>query len=670
MPTPRPSAAASAAPLRVAECGDCGQLFALQAATGAVACPACGAATPVASLEVAELGVAEPVEISVPASEPSAGKRAGQSMLRDKAAKPEPPADHGAATEPADGSPSAAPTAPTVADWLLRNGEPDASEGRSPLEPSPLTNGDKTHADAASGTGQAAKPSLSEALGFDFGSFRLGEHRGAVANGAESAEAANPDASDKADRGPLAALPTVELEPYEAPPLDLQIGDFRFDPADDALDDDAPDDDAPDNDAPEEGDFRLEPVGSDADADGLDANRRRWGRPLAVAAGLLLLAGAGTAAYLFAPSSTGPDVAAGSRERRAALREEAAAAAEPADDRALLAISSEDSEDSGAAEAPEPLDASTADTRSQPADPFAAAGTLADTQGQPLPPDLPAEPGEFASNDPAPQAGSDLPAEPPTMADARSTLPKGLPTDPAVEPVSFEPDNTPKPISQQSVYQTPLGPDGLPPWGEPAAARIGLVGAPSHSVAELTEAVDRARPAGDAFAAGSLADKQQLPDMGRAYAELSQLAQVLTLLDPGAEGGSLTAELEATDVFRRLWRTESGRRQSQQVAGPWLAWTGRPNGGVLFAGTVVDINRVGELVQYDLQLDGEVVPVVMAEELDLHRFIVAGAATTREVGVIGVVIEEPRQWLAGYDGPERRVVWARKTIPLAPADAP
>lgn len=629
MPTPsRPATVIGGAPLRVAECGPCGQLFALQTTAGAVRCPACDAESSVATLEVAELGVAQPVEVRLP--EPAAAAPANAAPTAP------PPTD----TPPTDTPPkkiTAERPEPTVADWLLRNGQPELSatdSHRANEEPA-------SESDTARPTDTARpseKPSLSETLGFNFGSFRLGEssteNADSAANGATTAN------QQEEILGELIDCP--EDGKPEASRLGLEIEDFGFDPAD--IEEELAGDD------PDEG----HPVAL------RQRNRqsRHWGALAATAAGLLLLAGGGIAFWSLSTGDSALVADASGRERRVDIRSEPTndtpteSAVEPAGFVADSSVSELEADLPIPSPSDAPADAVPAESAvaAPPSDPF----TMADASTPPasLAPELPAEPAALPPDD-APEQDESLAA----AAD-----------EPQVEPVSFEPEPASAPPSRQSVYQTaaassPVATD----WSNRPDSAPGLVDAPTHTVDELEAAIRRAAPAGSSFGAGSLSDPEQVSQMGQSYAELAHLAQVVTLLDPATRGGMLTAELEATQTFRRLWVTANGREQSQRVALPWIAWTGRPYGGVFFSGRADRVRRVGELVEYEIEVGESLVPVILAEQFDHERFIAAGAAGTNEVGIIGVVIEQPREWLAGYEGPDRRVVWARKTIPLSRA---
>ena len=191
-----------------------------------------------------------------------------------------------------------------------------------------------------------------------------------------------------------------------------------------------------------------------------------------------------------------------------------------------------------------------------------------------------------------------------------------------------------------------------------------LTGAPDYGFEALVQAVAEANPSASAFAEGSLANEEEVPAMGQHYARLCYLAQVLTLMDPaGSHPDRMTQEFEAVDLFKRLFRNAGAREDSRQIAGPWMTWSGRPHGGVFFAGIPDETRRAGELFEYRFPVADSEVFVVTEEPLDAKRFL---NSQSNEVGVIGIVVEDPEKRIRGYEGTAERVIWARKTAPLPP----
>ncbi len=622
-------------PLRVAECTGCGQLFAVYEAAGEVACPACSTVNAVQSLEVAELPVATSItaEAKAPGPEPTPVEPvAAEPILAEREAPAEP-----TQTEPQAERP------PTVAEWLVQ------SEAESKPAPPAEPAAEPTTAELA------PKPSLSESLGWNPGSFRL--------DGAEPSHTEEPTAE--------ATTPEpLPMEPIRKPQPAGGRDEFKFDlgttPLSEHASEDAPQleelitpsigaaepiettglDLEANDDTPQAAEYDWTQVDSEP--------RRGWFGPVTAVAGLLAVAA--PLVYLGWDSfGEGVVAASDNRETRASLAEVMAEDEPPIpwEEPAELPAETAKAEPIIVDPATQPASFN-ADELASPAVNEAAAASEAEPSSPPIDPFNAPLPESSEPSAPAEESASVYASNPPAE-DRYAT--QASATEPAT---AFEPP----PFDEPGLEEQ----NGLPPAAEPAfqpapaERRVGLVNAPTYGVGELTEAMTAATAAGRAFANGTLADPEQVQAMGQNYARLCHLAQVLTLFEPDASDPSrLTAELEAADVFTRLFSQGQPREESRQIAGPWIGWTGRPHGGVFFAGQPENMTMPGEVVQYDFRLGEKVVPVVFAEKLSINRFVTAKA---KEIGVIGIVVENPRQWIAGYDGTAERVVWARKTLTL------
>ena len=202
---------------------------------------------------------------------------------------------------------------------------------------------------------------------------------------------------------------------------------------------------------------------------------------------------------------------------------------------------------------------------------------------------------------------------------------------------------------------------------EPEAAatseKLTLSGAPVYSYEDLFSATSEARAAGRAFARGTLDDTASAEAMGAHYARLCYLAQVLTLLDPAESNYDLqTAKFEAIDVFKRVFRKTESRDNASTVAGSWLAWSGRPHGGIFFVGVPKVASRKGSVYEYEFEFADRETTVVTEEPIDVRRYINANA---KSVGVLGVIVEDAAAFVPGYTGDQQRVIWVRKTLALS-----
>lgn len=621
-------------PIQVTECRGCGSLFAVYDTQGDVACPVCSAKWAVAGLEIVELGIGRSVEVTVEA-EPSNAKAATQtpampeldsltSLLPETS--PEPQAKN-AADEPASNG--------SVAEWLTQS-EPPRTDPLKRLEPTPepYEQADLAAEPETTTAPPNSAPTLAESLGWraeDFGA-KLSEATSADSDPKDSPT--EPEApTNTEDFGfdfGATALTSAGSESMSDGTLDLQVGDD------------------------EHVNIAREIVG---DSINTESDSRSWAGPLTVAATLIAI-GAG-AIYLVAPWDADQ------------LNSAAITGFEP-DQRISEAPTNEapGTDFSLADSAPPAFDTESPSTdpirdpAAEPASfeaPIEEASEVEDRYAQA---DPPADP--FLANPPALALPTEeTPAEVPAAGDRYASLP----TSP--EPTFNQPESfaaaefeTPAPETVEGATP-PLEPVARTPEPVievPESDPVGLVNAPTYTTADLAEALAMAEPAARGFTEGTLSDPEQVSLMGQHYARLCYLAQILTLVDPtDSDPRRLATELQSSDLLSRVFRGNRPREESRQIAGPWVNWTGRPHGGVFFAGIPVEMTSVGEVIEYQFDLGEAKIPVVMPEEINPSRFLRVDAT---DVGIFGVVVENPREWIAGYQGDSERVVWARKSLAL------
>lgn len=593
--------------VRVAECHSCSQLFVVYATGGEVVCPNCADALKVDSLEIVKLGVAVPIDQTTPSPAPPIAplqKSETPPAVTSAEATPEPAEVATPVGETVGGD----ATSPSVADWLTRT-EPKqlAPEPPEPSEPE----------SSIGPTTAVAKPTLAESLGWRTdGSIDGVDSRG------DSVESETEIAEGHSDfRFDFGATPLSDTTEAEGVSVDLSS-----DPPSAPIDQD--------------GTYATAPL----DVPATNSKKSRL-LPVATAASILV---AGPLVYFFGP--WGSD----STENGIASLLQPASADESADQPAPLADSSAPPE---AAEAPrvDPATQPASFDSPMPDSSFETASIPEDTAVAPPETVAPSDP-FLATTQPPAQA----PRDNTSVGDRYASL------DRAEEPSAFVP---PEDQFVEPAAQSPTPNEQASTNLEPVARRLdantralGLVSAPTYSTADLREALAAAEPAARGFSQGSLADPEQVAAMGQHYARLCYLAQVLTLLDPAdTDPSKMSVELQAIDTLNRVFRQSRTRQESQQIAGPWVAWTGRPHGGVFFAGVPSDMAPAGQLVQYVFQLGDTSIPMVLEEPIDVDRFMTVDA---NEVGVFGVVVENPSEWIAGYEGDAERVIWARKTLAL------
>lgn len=261
-------------------------------------------------------------------------------------------------------------------------------------------------------------------------------------------------------------------------------------------------------------------------------------------------------------------------------------------------------------------------------------------------------PASFDQNDPAApaiQPRSTPPADP-----------SSVPPPSEVDLVTFE-QSTPEASDPNPLVSegSPREPAPLPMAHPPAEAR--LLNAPeSFTAAQLRELLTGAEQARRAMSEKSLANTPDAArELGGAYAQLCQIAQALTFLEMSPTDRDLT-NLEAKELFHRLFAHRHAREDASNMASRWLAFEQRPHGGVFFAGELVSAQRKGSVVEFRVRLSsGQGVTVLSAHPLRPNRFIGAKA-----LGVVGSVVESATSQVVGYEGDKDQVIWAAHTISL------
>ncbi|MEM8866231.1 MAG: hypothetical protein AAGF31_11865, partial [Planctomycetota bacterium] len=198
-------------------------------------------------------------------------------------------------------------------------------------------------------------------------------------------------------------------------------------------------------------------------------------------------------------------------------------------------------------------------------------------------------PGDSSASDFSASDFSDSGFSPASPADAEQAT-----FEAPIEPDTRGPRNTPEQSAASSFVEPPpliepTGADALAPpeparFAEPASEPavelaaaaeenaaenlgVGIAGAPVYGSSELDAAMAGADVARADLAAHSLAEGIELELIGRSYAKLCEVAQVLTFLDKRSSDPQLTIHrLEAQDLYSQLFRYGHARADSRQVA--------------------------------------------------------------------------------------------------------
>lgn len=181
-----------------------------------------------------------------------------------------------------------------------------------------------------------------------------------------------------------------------------------------------------------------------------------------------------------------------------------------------------------------------------------------------------------------------------------------------------------------------------------------LKGVPLFSLNDLSSHIASADAAHRTFLAGDLARKEDVAAMGQAYIELCKLAERFTLTDPKAFGNDLvTKQVAAKLIFRGAVGDSARRNDLAMIAGRWLEHARRPNQGVLLLGRVTDLQPQGKWTEYTIETPlGSTVSVnkVLMDKIEF-KF-------GDDVAIVGAIVADPSQTIAGYTGDAKQVVVA------------
>jgi hypothetical protein len=236
---------------------------------------------------------------------------------------------------------------------------------------------------------------------------------------------------------------------------------------------------------------------------------------------------------------------------------------------------------------------------------------------------------------------------------------------PAAEPPTAESTTRPSERSTESqVAETPAADE--PIVQEPAGEEPALTFWPTtpivadlakphfYSLDDLTEAAIRAPAEARAFVAGDFASDDSQKAMGRAYIGLCKLAERYTMTDPNDYGTQLFNQQAVGRAPLQAVANSVARRQHlARIAAKWWAYDKRSNEGILVVGTVKDVHPQGNWHECTVEVTGTS-PLLKVPVLMDGISYVSGT----EVAVAGVIVKEPAQRIAKYEGDAPQVVVA------------
>jgi len=217
----------------------------------------------------------------------------------------------------------------------------------------------------------------------------------------------------------------------------------------------------------------------------------------------------------------------------------------------------------------------------------------------------------------------------------------------------------PQPIAP-ARFEDPVAP---PPLSAAAASHV--LGARSYTSEQLSAALRAAQDAQPGLLSGDLNDPAVQRTKGLSYNRLCDLAEVVTFAaDPPAMDGASELSNRAADtaevLFRETLRDPRIRGEVARIAPIWIETSQRRHGGIFFAGAVASSSNQGPVVECRIDTGAGdpltiLVPTALADQLD---------RSGGTLGIVGSIVDNPRERVTGYTGNAPQAIWVGKLIPL------
>jgi len=176
---------------------------------------------------------------------------------------------------------------------------------------------------------------------------------------------------------------------------------------------------------------------------------------------------------------------------------------------------------------------------------------------------------------------------------------------------------------------------------------------PAAEFVQLLAAAQEAQPK---LAAGDFNDPETQQIKVHAYMAMCRLAEKIdTVADPNSAGDMQ----QATALFRWALIRAQLTNDLGQITSSWWEHTDRPSQGIFFVGQVQSVQPLGD--QFLCQIatgEGQstsTLPVLLPE---------SSLSEGQRVGIVGVIIANPQQHLAEFEGDETQIIAATRIFPL------
>ncbi|HEV3136335.1 MAG TPA: hypothetical protein VGZ26_00500, partial [Pirellulales bacterium] len=227
-------------------------------------------------------------------------------------------------------------------------------------------------------------------------------------------------------------------------------------------------------------------------------------------------------------------------------------------------------------------------------------------------------------------------------------------------------DDFPSPFDTADDSKNPK-PEEMPEPTDTAqpADELGPRSAPQLMIADVSAAIESLKAANKAYVSSQQSTDEAAIKKARAqfYVSLFSLAEAFTFAKDDPSNPQLDSMRK---MMQRILLQFFGDEKRVDALGAnaaiWLGYAKRNVAGVVFVGTVQDVQQVGKLFHIKVELTSgkpTTVTVVTSEEPKLK-------ANDRAL-VLGSIVEDPAQQIAGYEGDEAAAVWSGMAVALPSA---
>ena len=160
---------------------------------------------------------------------------------------------------------------------------------------------------------------------------------------------------------------------------------------------------------------------------------------------------------------------------------------------------------------------------------------------------------------------------------------------------------------------------------------------------------------------GDLSEASVRRTKGMCFAKLCDLAEALTFVDRSLASVESEQAVEGADrLFRETLADAHTRNEVARIAEIWIDSPHRGHGGIFLAGTLSGGQIAGDVYEYELTTEGSGKLTLLIEE-PIDPMV---ESSGHPVGIVGSIVENPADGVAGYRGTAERAIWVARAIPL------